>query len=409
MDPSSPVADIAALYIQEIGALLFAMVFLFLYRQSRVVYFGLWAIAWILRLLAAFFGFQLFQTHSAAWLAPYATFEFAFAIVLIAAARAGFASSIKDWRTVLRLISILPIFVALVWALGIYSGMQAYHASHAMVMGLVYFYNFITLRKSTGLGSRIFRFSLLVLAVAFFEHAVVFLYLHTNGRAPIWALYLHHETYYDFMLHCVMAFAAMAMWSESQIDRIKDVLAELDYMRRERKHTLDLDRLTGLLNQAALARRVEEPQEFEGVVAVCDMDNFKDVNDRYGHLVGDEILRNIGNLLQASIRHEDQAFRWGGDEFVILFRNQRTDVASRRMADIENRLREFRVRGLGVLPITFSWGTADAHGRALREALDDADRSMYALKRSRSGTPAPPGTPEDNPQDHPREQRPRVR
>jgi hypothetical protein len=46
MDPSSPVADITAFYIQEIGALLFGTVFLFLYRQSKVVYFGLWAVAW---------------------------------------------------------------------------------------------------------------------------------------------------------------------------------------------------------------------------------------------------------------------------------------------------------------------------------------------------------------------------
>ena len=181
----------------------------------------------------------------------------------------------------------------------------------------------------------------------------------------------------------------MAMWSESQIDRMRDLTGELDHLRRERKHTIDLDRLTGLLNQAALARRVEDPAGFEGVVVVCDMDNFKDINDRYGHLVGDEILRNIGNLLQSSIRHEDEAFRWGGDEFVILFHNQRTDVAVRRMADIESRLRDFRVRGLGVLPITFSWGTADTEGRALRDALDEADRNMYALKRSRASESAP--------------------
>ena len=227
------------------------------------------------------------------------------------------------------------------------------------------------------MGARIFRFSLLVLAAAFFEHAIILLYLFNRGGAPAWAVYLHHETYYDFALHCVMAFAAMAMWSESQIDRLRDLTGELDHLRRERKHTMDLDRLTGLLNQAALSQRVEEPAGFEGVVVVCDMDNFKDINDRYGHLVGDEILRNIGNLLQSSIRHEDEAFRWGGDEFVILFRNQRTDVAVRRMADIESRLRDFRVRGLGILPIRFSWGTADTAGRPLRDALDEADRNMY--------------------------------
>ena len=93
------------------------------------------------------------------------------------------------------------------------------------------------------------------------------------------------------------------------------------------------------------------------------MDNFKDINDRYGHLVGDEILRNIGNLLQASIRHEDEAYRWGGDEFVILFHNQQRRWRSNACRRFRARLRDFRVRGHGVLPIAFSWGTAEAAAR----------------------------------------------
>ena len=130
---------------------------------------------------------------------------------------------------------------------------------------------------------------------------------------------------------------------------------------------------------------MERPDGVEGVLAVCDMDNFKEINDSYGHLVGDEILRNIGHLLRASILQSDEAFRWGGDEFVILFHNQHEDVARKRMADIEARLRDFQVRGLGVLPISFSWGTAEATGRSLREALDEADRKMYARKKMRAG------------------------
>jgi len=390
MDLSSRIPDVTAFYIQEIGALLYGMVFLFLYRQSKAVYFGLWTIAWVLRFLAAIFGYELLRTEHTGWLAPYATFEFAFVIVLVSAARAGFASSVvKDWRTVLRLIAILPIFVALVWAIGQVAGLEAYETTHAVVLGFVYFYNFVALRRHQGVGSRVFRFSLLLLAVAFLEHAVIFVYLYHTGSAPVWANYLHQETYYDFVLHCVLAFAAMAMWSESQIDRIRQLEADLDHVRRETRQTLDLDRLTGLLNQAALTRRVEEAVDFGGVVAVCDMDNFKDVNDRFGHLVGNEILRNIGNLLQASVRHEDEAFRWGGDEFVILFHNQRGDVASKRMAEIELRLRDFRVRGFGILPISFSWGTAEAWGRTLRDALDEADRNMYRLKRSRAAERPP--------------------
>ncbi|MGA3099074.1 MAG: hypothetical protein ABSF25_21665, partial [Bryobacteraceae bacterium] len=50
------------------------------------------------------------------------------------------------------------------------------------------------------------------------------------------------------------------------------------------------------------------------------------------------------------------------------------------------RLRDFRVRGVGALPISFSWGIADARGRQLREALDEADRSMYARKRERAAS-----------------------
>jgi diguanylate cyclase (GGDEF)-like protein len=390
MDPSSPVADVTAFCIQEIGALLFGIVFLFLWRQSKAVYFGLWAGACALRFIATVFAFELLATAHSGWLAPYAVFEFAFVIVLIAAARAGFASSIKDWRTVLRLISILPIFVALVWAFGRYARLEAYHASHALALSFVYIYNFAALRGAKGLGARVFRYSLLALAAAFLEHAGVFVYLYNRGGAPEWASYLRHESYYDFALHCVLAFAAMAMWSESQIDRIRELNAEVDHLRRENARGLDLDRLTGLLNQAALARRVEEPAQFDGVVAVCDMDDFKDVNDSFGHLAGDEILRNIGHLLQSSIRQADEAFRWGGDEFVILFRNQRSEVARKRMSEIEARLRDFRVRGFGALPISFSWGAADAHGRPLREALDEADRGMYARKRERAAGKRPP-------------------
>jgi diguanylate cyclase (GGDEF)-like protein len=383
MPPSPLLPDLTVFTIQELSALLFCLVFLFLYRQSEVVYFGLWSIAWLLRFLAALFGYELRRTASAGWLAPYATFEFAFVILLISAARAGFASGIKDWRTVLRLIAILPIFVALVWGISQYAGLQAYDISDALVLATVYFYNFAQLHRQQGIGSRVFRFSLLMLAGAFFFHALLLVYLYRTGPPTVWARYVHNEAYYDFALHCVLAFAAMGMWSESQIERVRELGSELDKLRRDATQSRDLDRLTGLLNQAALALRVESPLLLNGVVVVCDMDNFKEVNDCYGHLVGDEILRHIGNLLKASIRKEDEAFRWGGDEFVILFQNQCADVAEKRMGELELRLHDFRVRGFGVLPIGFSWGAAELAGRSLRDALDEADHNMYARKRMR--------------------------
>lgn len=384
MDLGRVAPEFSTFAVEGIGCLMFGLVFLFLWRQSKIVYFGLWAVAWGLECLAVVFGYQMLKTGSPAWLAPYAVFEFGFMIVLVSAARAGFSGAVRDWRTVLRLIAILPIFVALVYASGWHLRAEGFHTAHALVLAGVYLYNYVSVHRHAQIGGRVFRFCLLLLSVAFAEHAVVLLFLSRMGAAPQWLRYLEFESYYDFALNSVMAFAAMAMWIESQHDRIRELAAELAGVRRESAANLELDRLTGLLNQSALARRVESPDPFTGVVAVCDMDHFKEINDRYGHLAGDEILRNIGHLLRSSIRQEDEAFRWGGDEFVILFRGQHPDIARKRMDVIQGRLRDFRVRGAGVLPITFSWGAAESNGRPLREALDEADQKMYELKRSRN-------------------------
>lgn len=383
MDPANALTDPAPFFAGVLGALIFGGAFLFLYRQSRIVYFQLWAAAWALRFLAAVAG-VLLATGFSAWLAVYATFEFAFAIVLLAAARAGFSSERRDWRRVLRIIAVLPVLAGVVFVFGGWMWGEGFQAWHAIVLCFVYFYNFLTLRTKAGVGARVLRFSLVLLAAAFLVQAVLVLDPLHNGAGRWVGWYLHKQIYWEQVLHGVVAFAAMAMWSDSQGDRIGDLTRELDHLRRESANGLDLDRLTGLRNQSALAARVEDAPDFDGVVVVCDMDNFKEINDRYGHLVGDEILRNIGHLLKASIRLEDEAFRWGGDEFVVLFHDQREAVAMKRMAEIDAHLREFRIRGFGVLPISFSWGTAEAHGRALREALDAADHAMYRRKRARA-------------------------
>jgi diguanylate cyclase (GGDEF)-like protein len=129
----------------------------------------------------------------------------------------------------------------------------------------------------------------------------------------------------------------------------------------------------------ALDRYLDEP--FTGVVAVCDLDYFKDINDRFGHLVGDEVLRSVGNLIRGSIRTEDDAFRWGGDEFVIVFRHQQLDLARGRMAVLEERLQTFRIRGHGQFPLGLSWGSAEGDHRILRPVLEEADLQMYTQKR----------------------------
>lgn len=380
----TPAPDVVALYVQILGTVLYCLVFLFLWRQSSILYFGYWSLAWALQAVALLSVKLYFSSSVVLWLGLYSFFEFAFALALMAAARAGPSSAPGTWTSLLKVLFGFPLFLAVVYLLGLNSSYEGFQAVHGLVLGAIYLYSFFMIRGNIGVGGQLFRFSLLSLAVAFLHNAVVFFYIYNRGGRPHWPRYLQYNNLYDFALLTLLAIAAMAMWIENQRDRIRVLTDELDAVRRDSMKNLDLDRLTGLLNQAALERRIESQTSFAGVVAVCDMDNFKDVNDRYGHLVGDEILRNIGHLLRSSIRKEDEAFRWGGDEFVILFRNQNLPLVKARMLEIRERLKDFRVRGFGALPISFSWGTSEAAEGSLRELVDAADHDMYSFKRGRS-------------------------
>jgi diguanylate cyclase (GGDEF)-like protein len=154
----------------------------------------------------------------------------------------------------------------------------------------------------------------------------------------------------------------------------------------------DTDPLTGLRSRAELDRFLASPL-LPGTLAVCDLDGFKAVNDTLGHLAGDEILRGVGSLIRASIRPEDAAFRWGGDEFVIYFAGADAEVVERRLLTLQQRLRAFHVRNGDIVEVQLSWGTASGgsgfspigsrDGANWRDLLEVADRRMYQQKRSR--------------------------
>jgi diguanylate cyclase (GGDEF)-like protein len=189
--------------------------------------------------------------------------------------------------------------------------------------------------------------------------------------------------YAPLQIAFAMALVVIAVRLEGQKEQLRDLTDEVIRLRKQTAGQLDLDPLTGLLNRSALSRWIDEEHGFEGLVVVCDMDDFKVLNDVYGHLVGDEILRGVGHLVRSSIRNEDLAFRWGGDEFVIFFRTEDAQLVRSRMQGIEEHLKNFYVRHHGLTAIRFSWGIASTTARPLREGLADADRLMYEAKRAR--------------------------
>ncbi|HWK89716.1 MAG TPA: response regulator [Longimicrobium sp.] len=170
--------------------------------------------------------------------------------------------------------------------------------------------------------------------------------------------------------------------------RIGNRLERVQLQRR----LAEADPLTGLANRRgsetalerllALAARQAEPL----AVAVLDLDRFKQVNDRCGHAVGDEVLTRVARLLQKRFRAEDVVARWGGEEFVVGMFGMDKVEGVQRLAETLEQLREetFREPGGDAFRVTFSGGVAEfpGDGRDLHALYRAADRAMYQAKEA---------------------------
>ncbi len=157
-------------------------------------------------------------------------------------------------------------------------------------------------------------------------------------------------------------------------------------LRDELQERVNFDDLTGCHNRASTIRHLERHLQNGNVgVVFIDLDNFKPVNDTYGHNMGDELLSFAAQRLRANVRREDVVGRIGGDEFVVLYPGIEND---RQLRDLLARLSQL-FNGEVVLDetpllLTASFGAAfGATGANAEELLAEADSAMYAAKRRR--------------------------
>lgn len=175
-------------------------------------------------------------------------------------------------------------------------------------------------------------------------------------------------------------------------------VTERSRMQRELRNKLKVaieysahDALTGLYNRRYFERRLREESAHARrhkrpfSLIIIDIDHFKLINDTYGHEDGDKVLRHLAELITASLREDDIACRYGGEEFVLLLRA--TPGASARV--VANRLKT-SVAAKGIVlgeeerHITFSGGVAAADERNMYFCdgiVDRADKALYRAKR----------------------------
>lgn len=136
------------------------------------------------------------------------------------------------------------------------------------------------------------------------------------------------------------------------------------------------DALTGLLNRRALEDRLKKLKGSPVAVVFVDVDNFKSINDIFGYAHGDEVLRQVAKAICMSVRKEDQVYRFGGDEFVVVLSSASLHAAKNVAQRIEHCAALFQVSvSTG---ISYAWGDNVL-------ALDMASQQMYMAKRAKQG------------------------
>ncbi len=153
------------------------------------------------------------------------------------------------------------------------------------------------------------------------------------------------------------------------------------------------DELTGLTNRRGFVEAFDRELDRTtrgltkgGLLLMIDMDNFKGINDTYGHAAGDAALRLVAETLKATIRRMDVAARLGGDEFVLLFGNADVMAAVDRAQQLAMRLNSLTLRWKGEkIAVRASIGMRPyAGGDTVDSAMHGADSSMYAVKAKRN-------------------------
>lgn len=202
--------------------------------------------------------------------------------------------------------------------------------------------------------------------------------------------FLRHDAIYAGM--AVIALALLAGGIHSVLVRHQVTATELS-KRMTFGSIARCDGLTELPNRLALREwfdeRVTQAAQ-DGVIAVhyLDLDGFKPVNDRYGHLAGDALLRAVAGRLSNALRTGDIAARLGGDEFAILqFGLSHPRESELLVQRIVSALRQPFSIGDHEIRISASVGTAVTADRSgdLEQLLLEADKALYAAKRGRKG------------------------
>lgn len=188
----------------------------------------------------------------------------------------------------------------------------------------------------------------------------------------------------------------MAQDGEAAVSQMRGQLRQYQAKLEEAERLASVDSLTGLQNrrriEEVLELRVAQRREFS--VVIFDLNGFKQVNDTYGHMAGDDVLKQFASELRAAFRAMDDVGRWGGDEFILVLDCGLEDAHRQVERARKWIFGDYTVRGEGPprkLAVDAAVGVAVwRQGETIAEMFARADADMYKQKKAvgRASTPA---------------------
>lgn len=194
-----------------------------------------------------------------------------------------------------------------------------------------------------------------------------------------------------FLLEGIMRFVQLYRTAQRNRQDIKEMESKRRTLERENRQlesVANTDPLTGINNRAGLQARIDMLLQKLGTltglrVMLLDIDHFKNLNDHYGHDMGDKVLKAFASLLAMNLREEDIFARLGGEEFVVISRTQSPDGPHAFAEKLRQLALHCTFNGDSQLHISVSIGvTTIAEGEDLATALKRADSALYKAKQS---------------------------
>ncbi|WP_428739573.1 GGDEF domain-containing protein [Sulfurimonas sp.] len=148
------------------------------------------------------------------------------------------------------------------------------------------------------------------------------------------------------------------------------------------------DQLTGLYNRREIDETMQKKyecfQRYEMCLSICiiDIDNFKQVNDTYGHATGDNVLVQLSEILKENTRKTDTVGRWGGEEFIVIMPHTDINNAFEHIKQIKQKINSFQFEEIGHLTCSFGMSEAEHREENVEQLFLKADKKLYEAKNS---------------------------